>query len=61
MSVRTTADEKVDEARSHVGDAVKCLSEIVIDKCWGHDDFNEEFRKKVKSVFLQLLELQEEF
>lgn len=39
MSVRTQADEKIDQAREHAHDALMALNAVVIEQCWGHDDF----------------------
>lgn len=47
MSVRTSADEKRDEAKDHIADALKCLTEIVNDEIWGYDDYNEEYKDKL--------------
>jgi hypothetical protein len=51
MSVTTTADEKLKSARDHVEGAIAALSEIVVDQCWGHDDFNGEFAKQIEESF----------
>jgi len=47
MSVRTSADEKRDEAKDHIVDAIKRLTEIVNDEIWGYDDYNEEYKDKL--------------
>lgn len=54
MSVTTTADEKLHEARQHIADAIRSLSAIVIDECWGHDDFSKEYRNKIDTAFESL-------
>ena len=51
MSVRTTADEKVDSIREHIDGALKDLSEILVDECDGHDEFNESFTDKLDLAF----------
>ena len=55
MSVRTAADEALDQACSSVQDAVKSLSEIVVDRCGGHDQWNEEYTKKIQQALNNLL------
>ena len=55
--VTTTADEKLQSAKDHIEAAVKDVAEIVIDKCWGHDDFSPSYRKKINDFFDDLREL----
>ena len=57
MSVRTTADEKLEEARVAIQVAAEVLSRVVVEKCWGHDEFNGDFRKKIKETFYKLVEI----
>jgi hypothetical protein len=54
MGVITRADECLDEAREHIRKAIKCLSEIVVDECWGHDEFRPEFSAAIETAFVQL-------
>lgn len=61
MSVSTRADENLDAVRKHIEEATKLLSEIVVDQCWGHDEFSPEYKKKIKDLFLYFLELKDEF
>lgn len=60
MSVRTTADEKLDEARKHIYQAVLALNEIVILECYGHDDFDQDTKDKVRESFQNLLKIRQE-
>lgn len=57
MSVRTRADECRDEAREYIRNAAKALSEIVVDECWGNDDFNDAYRRDLAEVFVTLMQL----
>ncbi len=57
MSVRTTADEKIDEARDSINKALKALNEIVVNECWGHDEFNKAFTKKMLEAHAMLIEV----
>ena len=59
MSVRTTADEHLDSAKQHIKDAVKDLSEIVVEQCWGHDEYREEYSEELKRIFRELLEIRD--
>ncbi len=51
MSIRTTADEKRDDAVEHVTKAIDALREIVIDECWGSRDFTGTYRKALEDAF----------
>jgi hypothetical protein len=57
MGVRTTADEKLDAADEHMRQAVMALSEIVVDECYGHDEYNAEFSATINQTMFSLIEL----
>ena len=57
MGVQTTADAKLDEARSLTQKALKALNEIIINECWGHDKFNEAFTKQILESHALLIEV----
>lgn len=57
MSVRTTADEKLDEVRNHITAALKAMDEVVIQRCWGWDDFNDEARARHRQLFRDLADM----
>ena len=60
MSVTTTADEKLKSAREHIRSAVSDLGNIVIEKCWGSDDFTDIAQKRIKDIFIKLLDIRNE-
>jgi len=60
MGVTTTADEQLDEAVKSINIAIKHLSSIVIDECWGYDDWNEEYTKKIHKSFKRLIKIRKE-
>lgn len=47
MSVRTTADERVEEAREQTKAALKSLTDVVCGDAWGHDEYRKEFFQKL--------------
>ena len=51
MSVTTTADEKLAEARQAVRAATKALSSILVDECWGANEFAPEFTEQMEKAF----------
>lgn len=57
VSVQTTADEELENTRESVRSAIKSLSRILVDECWGHEEFNPEFTFKLKAAFTQLMEI----
>ena len=50
MSVQTTADEKLDEAKQAIKIAIKNLNEILIDECWGYDEFKAGYKQKMRDA-----------
>lgn len=59
MSVQTTADAHLEDAANHVQAAVAALSEIVVEQCSGHDEWEPQFRKDIFEAFHQLLLLRD--
>lgn len=57
MSVTTTADEMLNSAKSHVKEAASALSQIVIDEVWGHDEFSEEYKEKIRESLNDLVKI----
>lgn len=61
MGVRTTADEKVDEFKDHLNDAISALSAILIEDVYGSDEFKDEFVDKLNDAFNDLLKIKKMF
>jgi len=59
MGVTTTADECRNEAANHIKEAIRCLSEIVINQCHGHDDWNAEYQGNMKRSLLELIDIRD--
>ena len=55
MSVKTQADEYLDEAKEFLSKAIDKLGRIVVDECDGHDDFNDAYRNELLAVYTELL------
>ena len=55
MSVVTTADEKLSSVKEHLRLALEDLSEIVIQKCWGYDEFNRQYQRILHECFTELV------
>ena len=54
MSVRTTADERLDQAAQSIKDAIFQLQDLVINECWGHDEFTEEAKARFTEIYIEL-------
>lgn len=57
MSVRTTADEKLERAKDLISEAYKELLSFLDKDTWGNDTFKEEYLDQVQMVALKLLKL----
>ena len=58
MSVRTRADEALDEAREQIQAATKSLSYIVADRCWGTDELTRNRRADCAAAMNLLAQVQ---
>lgn len=57
MGVDTQADVHLDQAAANIQNAIKNLSALVVDRCWGHDEYNAEYLKTIREVYSSLIEL----
>ena len=55
MGVITTADERLSSAKGHIGSAIQDLNHILIEECWGHDEFRKEYQEKIAEAFTELV------
>lgn len=57
MSVITTSDEKRDEAKEHISNALECLM-VVLDKdTYGNSAYNSKYLNKIQDVAIKLNKL----
>lgn len=54
MGVRTTADEALEKAQEHLRATYDHLHRIVIERCWGHDEYNDEYKAKINKLFMDV-------
>lgn len=59
MSVRTTADECLNNARENIRSAIMSLSRIEVEKVYGYDEWGKDFRKVIKDSFIKLMDISE--
>jgi len=57
MSVRTTADEKRDEAKYHINMAYECLLEVLDPDTWGHNEYDDKYFETIEKTLIKLLKL----
>jgi len=57
MSASTTADECIAWAKDDIDSAIRRLSEVVIEKCWGHDEVIETYSETLQEVMFDLIRL----
>lgn len=55
MPVVTTADEKLALASNHITDAIRALSAIVVEECWGYDEYTKEYTEAIHESLQELL------
>ena len=55
MSIVTTADEQLAQVHYSLTDAITALSDIVVNRVWGWDDFNDDFKKTLIDEYTALL------
>lgn len=55
--MKTTADERVDEAREYVGQAVANLSTVVVGKVDGWRLYQEEYKLVLTKALTKLIEV----
>lgn len=60
MSVRTAADDRVDEAKERVAEAIGNLGYLISEPdTWGMEDFSQEYRQRINQAFDKLREVRE--
>jgi hypothetical protein len=57
MSVTTTADERLSSAQEHLRAAGTDLAAIVIDECWGYDDYTLDYKTAIRQALNNIIEL----
>lgn len=57
MSVTTTADENLNRFEDILGESISLMSEIVVNRCWGWDEFTKETQDKHLKILNQLIEI----
>jgi len=54
--VVTTADESMAEVNCAFDTVLQGLSRVVVEECWGYEDYNDDFKAVLRDVFRVMLE-----
>lgn len=54
--MQTVADKKLEETFEYLENALKSLSEVVIDKSSGYEDYTDEFKNGLNELLIILME-----
>jgi hypothetical protein len=57
MSVRTTADEYLDNVKDNIREAYSNILKVLDDDTWGSSDFSSEYIETLDEVCLSLLKI----
>lgn len=52
MSVRTTADEKRDEAKQHLKEAFNCLIIVTDEDTYGANEYNDHYKEALEEALM---------
>ena len=53
----TTADERLNSASEHLKAAGMDLAAVVIDECWGYDDYGLDYQIAIRQALNAVIEL----
>lgn len=57
MSVRTTAEEKLEEAKQHLSEARRCVADALEPTTWGYENFSKEKLDLLEQTLMTLYRL----
>jgi hypothetical protein len=55
----TTADEHLEVVKQKVQEALTELIQVTILRCWGHDEYTQEYKQRLKQAQYKLDEIKE--
>jgi hypothetical protein len=59
MSVNTAASEAIDKTREHLDGAIDNIAQVVIGRCWGHEEYSPQYMENLRSALSQLIQMRE--
>ena len=54
MSVRTTADKRLEDANEHLNQAYKAILEALDSNTWGSDQYCDKFVKRLEKMAVKI-------
>lgn len=60
MSVNTTADYNLESTKDHIKNAIRTLGAIVVDECYGHKDFKQDYEEVLQQSYFNLIKIQKQ-
>lgn len=57
ISYATTADERLDTVKASLREAILALTDIVVNDCYGSNDYNTEYSDKFPYALSELIKL----
>ena len=57
MGVITEADRQLETVKKSVENAIAALSKVVVEQCWGWDEYCKEARDTQAQIFYELLDI----
>ena len=57
MSYKTVADNLLENAKEDIESATRNLSEIIVNKVSGHDEFSKAYKDSMIKAFYMLIEI----
>lgn len=56
MSVYTDADKSRDEIRQHIKEIIRNSANILVDECWGSDEYRDDYLSMLREFMHLMLE-----
>lgn len=57
MGIQTTADDHRDAALNNIQEAIRNISKIVIEECWGLEEYKKEYQETLSDVLSELIKM----
>jgi hypothetical protein len=59
MSVKTSADESLDKVSEHISNAIKELTEIVVNRCHGYNEYSPAYKGYINQSYKELIDIRD--
>jgi len=55
--METEADKNISELKNHITESLELITDIIIRKCYGYDEFKNRYKNSLKQVLVKLMEI----